>query len=201
MDRLVNVNFGLKLCRFLIKLIKNLADMWPVEANPGRPFRQLLCAQQTGQGTCNAIQRTLRLVIAPGFLTPFSGFLLFPVPGLGLCVINLLITKNMRVTPDHLVSNAGGNIIEAEQPRFFGNPGVIDDLQQQIAQFISQGSHILLFNRISHFIGFFDRVGGDGLECLFDIPRTTCFRVTQAYHDVEQTTRLGQGHGTSGESA
>ena len=41
-------------------------------------------------------------------------------------------------------------------------------------------------DRIGDFIRFFNGIGGDAVEILFDIPRASGLRVTQAAHDFQQ---------------
>ena len=60
------------------------------------------------------------------------------------------------------------------------------DLQEEIAQFVLEGDHIVSRAGICDFIGFLDRVRRNRLEILRDIPRATTLRVAQPRHDLHQ---------------
>jgi hypothetical protein len=92
---------------------------------------------------------------------------------------------------DHLVRDGPSHRREVEAPHFLGHPGVIDDLKQQIAQFIGQTVEIAPFDRIGDLVGLFDRIGSDRGEALLLVPRTAVIRVAQRRHDVQQATKLG----------
>ncbi len=47
----------------------------------------------------------------------------------------------------------------------------IDDLQQQVAQFVLQVVHIAALDGVGYLVGFFDGVGRDGREGLLPVPR------------------------------
>ena len=51
-----------------------------------------------------------------------------------------------------------------------GHAGVEDDLKQQIAQFVAQIGEVATRDRVGDLIGFLDRIGRDGRECLLQIP-------------------------------
>src|ERR1035437_3074770 len=50
--------------------------------------------------------------------------------------------EDVRMTAHHLVGNGTGDLGEAEQASFLGHARVIDDLEQQIAKLVGQGSKI-----------------------------------------------------------
>jgi hypothetical protein len=64
------------------------------------------------------------------------------------------------------------------------------DLEQEITQFFPKFSHVTALNGIRNFISFFDGIGGDSLERLFEIPWTAAFRTTQAGHDLKQANEF-----------
>jgi hypothetical protein len=68
---------------------------------------------------------------------------------------------------------------------FLGHPGVIDDLQQQIAQLVVQPGHVALFDGVGHLAGLLDGVGGNRAEILNAVPRTA-IRRAKADHDFQQ---------------
>ena len=76
-----------------------------------------------------------------------------------------------------------------------GNSGLKHHLQQQITQFIADIIQIAALNGVSCLIGFLDRVGGNRLEGLFDIPWASGVRVAQLAHDIDDPAqrRIGAG--------
>ena len=92
----------------------------------------------------------------------------------------------MRVAPDHLGCDAVSDRGKIEITAFLTDAGLKDDLQEKITQFIAEGFAAALFNRLSNFISFLDRIGGDTGMRLFQIPCTACFRMTQGGHDIYQ---------------
>ena len=93
----------------------------------------------------------------------------------------------MGVARQHLVRNSTRHIVKPEQPRLFRHLGVKHHLQQQIAQLGGQFFPSLPFDRISHFMRLFNRIGRDGGEGLFNIPRAARGLIAQAPHNLAQT--------------
>ena len=81
------------------------------------------------------------------------------------------IAEDVRVTAHHLVRDDPGNLGEVEATGFLGHPRVIDDLKQQVAEFIRQAGEVGASDRIGDFIGLLDRIWRDGLEGLLPVPR------------------------------
>ena len=78
----------------------------------------------------------------------------------------------MRVAANHLVGNRPGDIGKSEQAGFLGHSRVIDDLEQQVAEFVRQRRQITPRDGIGDLVGFLDRVRRDGVEALQFVPRT-----------------------------
>ena len=76
----------------------------------------------------------------------------------------------MRVSPHHFLCNTIRDIGDVESAVFGSHLAVEDDLEKQVAKFFLQVGHVATLNRVGHFIGFFDRVGGYRRISLFDIP-------------------------------
>ena len=105
----------------------------------------------------------------------------------------------MRVPADHLVGDVLSHLGETEAAFLLRHAGVVDHLEQQIAELVGKGGEVAAQNGVGHFVGFLDRVGGDGGKILLDIPRTASNRVAQRGHDVEQAPqchggRIGMRH-------
>jgi hypothetical protein len=97
----------------------------------------------------------------------------------------------MRVAFDHLVRQRLGDVGEIERAKLFGHAGVEGDLEEEVAQLFLERGHIGPLDRVGDFVGFLDRVGRDGREGLFDVPRAAMLRVAQARHHVEHGLRGG----------
>ena len=80
----------------------------------------------------------------------------------------------------HLVGDRGGDVGEGESPSFLGHAGVIDDLEQQVAEFVGQRRKIAPRDGVGDFVGFLDRVRRDRGEALLAVPRAAALRVAQA---------------------
>ena len=92
----------------------------------------------------------------------------------------------MGMTPDHFGIDRGQDVGNVKRSGFAGHLTVENDLQSEIAQFITQVAHVAALNRVCDLVSLFDRVGDDRREVLFDIPRTAGFRVTQLRHNLCQ---------------
>ena len=87
---------------------------------------------------------------------------------------------------DHLVGDVFGDRGKIKVAVLRAHLGVVDHLEEEIAQFPFEVVHVSLFDGIGDFIGFFNGVGHDRGIGLFNIPRATCFGITQAGHDFKK---------------
>lgn len=99
----------------------------------------------------------------------------------------------MRVPADHFFRHHAGDGGKVEQTTLLRHARLINDLEQQIAQFIGEGTPVLPLDGIQHLVGFLDRVGGYGLECLFPVPGAATHRVAQPRHKRQQSCKLPPG--------
>ena len=83
----------------------------------------------------------------------------------------------MRVPAQHLVSDAPGDVIEAELAFFVGDLRVKYDVEQQVAQLFLQILGVVTLDRVEQFVRFIERIGGDRCAGLADIPGATVFGV------------------------
>ena len=98
----------------------------------------------------------------------------------------LLVAEDMRVAADHLFVIACTTSPKAKSPCLLGHPGVVDDLQQQVAELVAQIVEIAARDRVGHLVGFLDRIGRDGREILLDVPGTAGLGIAQRRHDLDQ---------------
>src|SRR5690349_2383828 len=98
----------------------------------------------------------------------------------------------MRVATDHLATDRFGNGGKVEFPELFRHLGVIDDLEQEVAELVEKRREIgAAMDGIDDLVGFLDRVGRDGGEVLDLVPGAAADGIPQAGHDAEQPTERG----------
>ena len=84
----------------------------------------------------------------------------------------------MRMASDHFRRDGSNHVAKLEQTRFLCHLRVEHHLQQQVSQFVFQIDKVAALNRIGHFVSLFKCVGDDRGEILFDIPRTSAYRIS-----------------------
>jgi hypothetical protein len=97
----------------------------------------------------------------------------------------------MRVAGHHLVADRADNIGKAEEAGLFGHPGVVDGLEQKVAQLAPQLVPGLAFDGVGDLMRLFQRVGRDGGKALHDVPGAAGGGVAQAGHDLDQAVDPG----------
>ncbi len=104
-------------------------------------------------------------------------------------------TEYMRMPADQLFGDRLHYVAEIERALLLGHASVIDDLEQEVAQFLLEVGKIVARYGIGDFIGFFQCVWRDGRKILRQIPWTSCFRCAQRRHDFEETADVaGRSH-------
>ena len=174
---------------FFDDLVDDMGCVGPVKTHARGAFLQFHRPCQRRQADGDPVQcAALRLA------RPFGGFDPFPVNGLLFGgFVARFVAKDMRVPRDHLVSDGLDDAVKGEMPGLCTHLGVIDRLQQQIAQFALQLGPVGPGDSIGHLVRLFDGIGRDGGEILFDIPWATRVRVTQAAHDFQQAGHAAVG--------
>ena len=77
----------------------------------------------------------------------------------------------MGMAADQLGGDRLDDVAEIEQARLLRHPGVEDDLQQEVAEFVAQIFGVAALDRVGDFVGLFEREGGDRGEGLLEVPR------------------------------
>ena len=158
--------FGAQLGDFLIQFLKHRFGVGPVEADPGGAGGQLGGTGQGGQGGRHPGQRA-----GLGAGGALGGFLRLPGRGLGRGVARGGVAEHVRMAADHLVGDGARHIGEGEVAGFLGHAGVIDHLEQQVAQLVRQGGEVAPGDGVGDLVGLLDRVGRDRVEVLLLVPR------------------------------
>ena len=170
-------------------LVDHLIGRGPVKPHPRGALLQFDRAHQGRQPHGHAIQHA-------GFCLcgALGGLYLLPVAGLLFgALVAALGAKDMRVPGDHLVGHGVGHLVEGEQPCLSRHLGVEHRLEEQITQLAFQVVPGFAFDGIGDFMGFFDGIGRDGGEGLFDVPGAAGVRVAQAAHDLQKAGHAALG--------
>ena len=93
----------------------------------------------------------------------------------------------MRMPPLHFLRDSRGDILKPEMPGFLRHSGMEHDLQQQIAEFVFQGRHVVPLDRIGDLVGLLDRIRRDRRESFVPGPRDSHFPIAQPGHNGQQT--------------
>src|SRR5262245_60903047 len=100
------------------------------------------------------------------------------------------------MAPQQLSRDGLDHVAEIESALLLRHAGVKDHLQQQVAQLLAQVDKVAARDRISDLVGFLERVGGNGLERLFEVPRAPGSGGPQGCHDLNQSGDVaGRFHG------
>ena len=181
------VQLGLDLADFFPDLGKHQPCIVPVEAHRRRLGLQLVGAHQRRQAGRNAIQQPLgRFAAVGGALGLLLGFFLLPEAFGGTGSTRILVTEDMRMAANHLGGDGLDHVAELEQAGFSRHLGVIDGLEEEVAELVLEVVHVTAGDGIGHLVGFFDRVRRDGREVLLDVPGAAGLLVAQRGHDLDQ---------------
>ena len=74
------------------------------------------------------------------------------------------------------------NVVDGKRSLLLAHLRIKEHLQQQVAKFTGKFLPVAIVDRFQNFVGFFQRVGLDGIECLLAIPRAAS-RSSQTLHD------------------
>jgi hypothetical protein len=98
----------------------------------------------------------------------------------------VFVAEHMRMPADHLACHSLDDVAESECILLLRHAGVIDHLQQEIAEFILEVIKIAVGDGLGHLIGFLDGVGGDGRKVLLEVPGAAGHGRTQRLHHFDQ---------------
>ena len=166
-------------------LASTASGIVPVEPDLARLGLQLERAGECGQGDGDALERTGpaiglrlgRLFLGLDALPQHLHFI-----GRGAT----RVAEHMRVPANELFRDGRDHVAEIERALLLRHAGMERDLKQQVAQLFAQVGKIAASDRVGHFIGFLDRVGGNGREILLEVPGAAGARRAQRRHDLDQ---------------
>ena len=96
------------------------------------------------------------------------------------------------MTPHQLCGEAFDHISKVERALLLRHPSMENDLEQEIAQFLTQVVEVTACDSVGDFVSLLDGIGGDGLECLFQVPRAPGARRAQRRHYFEQPRNVAR---------
>ena len=134
------VEFGFEFADLLGQLGEDRPRLGPIKADPRRATLHLRGAEQGRESERHPVEDAFAAPRRFGPGRPLARLVLLPgrtlrrrrppdSPPRGRFRGNLDIAEDMRVTAHHLVGDRRGNRGEIEQPRFFGEARVKDDLK------------------------------------------------------------------------
>ncbi len=190
---LASGKFFVKFVGFFADLVEHKPGVIPVKADLGGATLQFVGFLQRGECGWDVVQeppvrvfQSQRLSFCP-FFGLFLGLDPFPDPLDQFGLVTVFITEDVRMTTDHLFGYAFNHVTEVEMPVFFCHAGVVNHLQEQVSQFLAKVRHVVLGDRIGNFVGFFQGVGRDRFERLFQIPGASGNGCPQGGHDFDKT--------------
>ena len=185
-----SLEFGAQFSDFLVEFFEHGGGVRPIEPDAGGAAGEFVGAGEGGEGEGDAGE-------GAGFGAggAFGLFLGFPGGGLGGGVAGRGVTEDVGVAADHFVGDGAGDVGEGEAAFLGGHLGVVDDLEEEVAEFIGEGGEIASGDGVGDFVGFLDGVGGDGVEGLLNVPRAAGGGGAEGGHDVEEAAQFGFGFG------
>ena len=94
--------------------------------------------------------------------------------------VAVLVGEHMRMPADHLARDGLDHVAERERVLLLRHAGVIDHLQQEIAEFVVEIVEIAARDGVGDLIGFLDGVGRDRRKILLEVPRAAGARACAA---------------------
>lgn len=91
--------------------------------------------------------------------------------GFGILCRN--VPEHVGVAVNELCADVVGHAADVESARLILQLRVENDLQEHVAEFLSEQFRVLGINRFDDFVGFLDKIVSDTLVGLFDVPRAT----------------------------
>ena len=96
--------------------------------------------------------------------------------------VGLHIAEHVGMPVHQLVRQPVEHVVDGEALLFRRHLGVEEHLQQQVAKLAGQLVPVARVDGLQHFVGFFQRVGLDGVEGLLAVPGTSA-GAAQPRHD------------------
>src|SRR6185312_3152992 len=93
----------------------------------------------------------------------------------------------MRMAADELRGYAFDHITEIEGALLLRHAGMEDDLEEKVAEFLSEMSEVAFGDGVGHLVGFLERIRRNRLKTLLKVPRTPAAGRTQGRHDLDQS--------------
>src|SRR5439155_2689263 len=105
------------------------------------------------------------------------------------------IPEDVRVPADELVDQVTGHVVDVEAAAGLGlggDPGVEDDLEQDVAQLLAHRGGVVVHDRVVGLVRLFQQVPAQRGVGLLGVPRTAAGRA-QPVHDGDDVEQPGAG--------
>ena len=100
--------------------------------------------------------------------------------------IGLLITENVWMAEDKFLAQSVADVGDVKSALLVADFGIKDNVQQHIAQFLTDFIVVLAHDGVGEFHGFLNGVGAQALVGLLAVPRALHAQLVQ---DVEQASK------------
>ena len=90
------------------------------------------------------------------------------------------------MTAHHLPRDGDGDIIKGEGAGFLRDARMKDDLEKQVAEFVTEVVHVTTLDGVDDLVRLLDGVGRDGRVSLLEIPRAPRLRCSKGGDDRDQ---------------
>src|SRR5262245_40349453 len=197
-------DLGLDLVRLFADLGEHGQGIVPIEADFAGLGLQLERAREGGEPDGDAGKRPGLAAAPRGFLRALPFLLtLLRLDALPQSLDRLRreparVAEHVRMAPDELLGQGLHDVAEVESALLLRHPGVEYDLEQEVAQLVTQVLEVAPHNGVGNLVGLLDGVGRDGRKALLKVPRTTGSGRAQRRHDVDEPGDVaGRSHGSN----
>ena len=167
----------------------------PLEPPAGGPALDL---GGTGQGR----QRGGDVIVDAGPGTLLGRFQLLPVDEHLVGARDVHLAEDVRMTVDQLLGEPFGDVVHVPAALICSHLRMEHDLQQQVAQLVTDRVVVVGIDRLQQFVRLFEQVQGQCLVRLLSVPWTTA-GTAEARHDPDQVeqacTAVRRWNGTLGD--
>ena len=141
----------------------------------GRSFLKLLGPHQGRKVLWHRAQQAFSSDFP--FFLPFSDFGFLPKKLSLFRGFKLHVAKDVGVTPDEFIADPFSDGFKVKKAALFSDLGMKNHLQQKIPKLFSKIIRVPKFSSLSHLISFFEGIGNEAFEILFEIPGAPCLGI------------------------
>ena len=99
------------------------------------------------------------------------------------------LPEDVRMPADHLFVDGPADVVDIELASLLGDPAMKDDLQQEIAQLVTQRSRRRPIQSLQDLVTLLDQHRLEGFRCLLLIPRAST-GTPQRIHQLHEPPKM-----------